>query len=153
MSLGLSGKTAPVSRSQFRFLVLINQLLAFLSLFVQRITDETLPPELKSYLGIDQSVFNAQPVDFFDWWWASILVLSVVASIGLCFGKRWGRTLFLLTTVASVVNTLFGGIYVDTGWTVFVSYLAGITEGMILGIAYFSHVRRMFETGLHDEQD
>ena len=78
-----------MSRSQFRFLVVINQLLALVSVFVQRITDETLPPELKSYLGIDQSVFNAQSVDFFDWWWASIVVLSVVASIGLCFGKRW----------------------------------------------------------------
>lgn len=144
-----------MSRSQFRFLVVINQLLVLLSLFVQRLTDQTLPPELKSYIGIDQSVFTAADtsIQFADWWGPLILVVGVIASIGLCFGKRWGRTLFLLGAVANLVATLFGGIYVDTGWTVFVSYLAGITEGMILGIAYFSHVRRMFETQLHDEQD
>ena len=143
-----------MTRSQFRFLVVINQLLVLLVLFVQRITDKTLPPELKSYFGIDQSVFEAQAgIGFFDIWGPLILVAGVIASIGLCFGKKWGRSLYLLTAVASIAGTLVGGIYVDTGWTVFVGSLAGTTEGMILGLAYFSHIRRMFQTGYDDDQD
>ncbi len=145
-----------MSRSQFRFLVLINQLLVLMSYFIGTLSDESLPPELKSYFGIDQSVFEAQAsgLDFFDWWLPLLLVSGVIGAIGLCFGKRWGRTLYLLTTVASLVGVLFGGgIYVNASWSVFVGALTTITEGMILGIAYFSHVRRMFETGLHDDQD
>jgi hypothetical protein len=143
-----------MSRSQFRFLVVINQLLFLMGYFIQPMTDETLPPELRSF-GSGQSVFETQAsgFDFFDWWGPLLLVAGVIGAIGLCFGKRWGRTLFLLTAAAAAVGTLFGGFYVDTGWTVFVGSIAGITEGMILGIAYFSHVRRMFETGLHDDQD
>lgn len=141
-----------MSRSQFRMLVVINQLLVLLGMFVQRITDPSLPPELKNYLGIDQSVLAPQistPLtDFSAWLPTVILVVGVVAALGLCFGKGWGRTLFLLATITNVVSALWWGLYVDTGWTVFVGSLIGITEGMILALIYFSHVKRMFEREL-----
>jgi hypothetical protein len=41
--------------------------------------------------------------------------------------------------------TLATDAYINTGWSAFVSYLAGITGGMLLALVYFSHVKRMFE--------
>ncbi len=78
-------------------LVVINQLLALLGMFVQRITDPSLPPELKTYLGIDQSVLAPETstslTDISFWLPTVILVAGVIAALGLCFGKRWGRRL------------------------------------------------------------
>ena len=140
-----------MTRNQFRLLVVINQLLILASIMVQEVTDRSLPPELRSYLGIDESVLNTQmtavaPLSDVPYWLGTaIIVIGLVASFGLYLGKRWGRSLFFLTFVASLLVTLLTPVYIDTGWTVFVSYLVGITEGMILGLAYFSHVKRMFD--------
>lgn len=71
--------------------------------------------------------------------------MGLAASVGLCLGHRWGRTLFLVTFVTALLTTPFTEFYLSTGWTAFVAYLAGMTEGMIIALAYFSPVRRMFE--------
>lgn len=140
-----------MSRNQFRLLVVLNQLLILASVVVQGVTDGSLPPELRSYLGIDESVLNAQitsvtPLTDVPYWLGNvILVAGLVAAFGLYLGKRWGRTLFLLTALTALLLTLLTPVYINTGWTAFVSYLVGTTEGMILGLAYFSHVKRMFD--------
>jgi hypothetical protein len=141
-----------MTRSQFRLLVVINQLLILVSVAVQEVTDKSLPPELKSYLGIDESVLSPPVSGFYGWNWVTLVIIlaGVIASIGLCFGKRWGRELYLLTFLAALFTTLMGDLYVNTTWTVFVSYLVGTTEGMILGLAYFSHIKRMFQ---HSEEE
>ena len=137
-----------MSRNQFRLLVVINQLLVLASFVVREITDRSLPPELRSYIGIDQSVLNPQSVmplsDGPYWVGMAIVFIALIASFGLYLGKRWGRTLFLLMSVAALLSTLLTEVYIDAGWTVFVSYLLSVTDGMILGLAYFSHIRRMF---------
>lgn len=144
-----------MSRNQFRLLVVVNQLLFFAAVVVQDVSDQTLPPELKNYLGIDHSVLNAQLSsvsrlsDTGYWIWTALLFAGAVAAVGLFYGKRWGRSLYLLTWLASVLLTLMSDVYVDTGWTASVSYLATTTEGMILALVYFSHVRRIFD----DPQD
>ena len=137
-----------MSRNQFRFLVVINQLLILTAVVVQEITDRSLPPELKSYLGIDESVLTSEItrvtlLSDVPYW--LIILVGLIASFGLYLGKRWGRSLFLLTFVAALLVTLLTPVYINTGWTAFVSYLVGTTEGMILGLAYFSHVKRMFD--------
>lgn len=140
-----------MSRNQFRLLVVLDQLLILASIVVQEVTDGSLPPELRSYLGIDESVLNAQitsvtPLTDVPYWLGNvILVVGLVAAFGLYLGKRWGRTLFLLTVLTTLLLTLLTPVYINTGWTAFVSYLVGTTEGMILGLAYFSHVKRMFD--------
>jgi hypothetical protein len=141
-----------MTRSQFRLLVVTNQLLILVSVAVQEVTDKSFPPELKSYLGIDESVLSPPVSGFYGWNWVTLVIIlaGVIASIGLCFGKRWGRELYLLTFLAALFTTLMGDLYVDTTWTVFVSYLVGTTEGMILGLAYFSHIKRMFQ---HSEEE
>jgi len=47
-----------MSRNQFRLLVVMNQLLIFGAVVVQEVSDKSLPPELKNYLGIDEFVAN-----------------------------------------------------------------------------------------------
>ena len=140
-----------MTRNQFRLLVVINQLLILVSVVVQEVTDRSLPPELRSYLGIDESVLNAQmtgvpPLTDWPYWVGTvIIVIGLIASFGLYLGKRWGRSLFLLTLLAVLVTTFLLPVYITTAWTSFVSSLVGITDGMILGLAYFSHVKRMFD--------
>lgn len=138
-----------MSRNQFRLLVVINQLFVLAGFLVREVTDSSLPPELRGYLGIDQSVLNTQPIipldDGLYWLAMAIVFIAFIASFGLYFGKRWGRMLFLLTAVAALLTTLLTDVYIDSGWTVAVSYLVGITDGMILGLVYFSHLRRMFQ--------
>ncbi|HKU73824.1 MAG TPA: hypothetical protein VJR02_07895 [Pyrinomonadaceae bacterium] len=140
-----------MSRNQFRLLVVINQLLIFGAVVVQEITDNSLPPELKNYLGIDESVLNTQitsvtPLSDVPYWFGTVLLfVGAIASVGLFFGKGWGRKLFLLNWVAMLMLTLATQVYINTGWTAFVSYLAGTTDGMILALIYFSHVKRMLE--------
>lgn len=141
-----------MSRNQFRLLVVINQLLLLATVLAQEVSDKSLPPELKSYLGIDQSVLNvpdASLTSFADVPFWLLTLAGLVAAVGLYFGKRWGRTLFLLTCVAALVMTLLNDVHISTGWTSAVSYLVSITDGMILGLAYFSNVRRMF----HDPEN
>ena len=148
-----------MTRSQFRLLVVVNQLLLFGAIGVQEITDKSLPPELRTFFGIDDSVLTPQitsitPLTDLPYWVGTVLLMTgVVASIGLCFGKKWGRSLYLLTAIGSLVSTLLTDFYVNTGGTAFVSFLVGTTEGMILGVAYFSHIRRMFEHEVTDRTD
>jgi hypothetical protein len=140
-----------MSRHQFRLLVVINQLLVLGAIVVHEITDRSLPPELKSYLGIDESVLNAQiasvtPLSDVPYWLGTAIILTgLAASVGLCLGERWGRSLFLVTFAAALLTTPLTEFYLSTGWTAFVSYLVGTTEGMIIALAYFSPVRRMFQ--------
>jgi ABC-type proline/glycine betaine transport system permease subunit len=106
-----------------------------------------MPPELQAYLAMDASVLNvATTFSDVPFWVARVIIaIGVVAAIGLCFGKPWGRTLYLLTFLASLITTFLWEYFVSTALSVVVSYVATITEGMILGLAYFSHIRRIFE--------
>jgi len=137
-----------MTRSQFRFLVVANQLLILASLVIPEITDHWLmPPDLQAYLDMDASVLNvATTSSGVPFWVARIIIaMGVIAAIGLCFGKPWGRTLYLLTFIVGLITTFLWEFYVGTGLSTFLSYLVTITEGMILGLAYFSHIRRIFE--------
>jgi hypothetical protein len=134
-----------MSRSQFRFLVVVNQLLIIAMIPVQEISEQLMLPQS----GAGTSVLEQGIAPFTDipyWVGNAILIAGFIAAIGLCYGKRWGRTLFLLTTVAVLFSTFLNDFFVSTSWSGFVSYLACITDGMILGLAYFSHIKRMFET-------
>ena len=139
-----------MSRHQFRLFVVIKQLLVFGSIIVDEISYTSLPPELRSYLGLDNSVLNAQitsvtPLSDVPYWlgWLSLLT-GVVASVGLCLAQRWGRTLYLATFLLALFLTLTTEFYLASGASSFVYYLAGTTEGMIIALVYFSPVRRLF---------
>lgn len=148
-----------MSRQNFRLLVVINQILLFGIYFVQELTDRTLPPPLRDFLGLDGSVLDSEAgaAPFLDtlpyYFDLAFVFASLVGAVGLCLGRRWGRTIYFLSFVGSVLVTPLSPFHVSTGWTSLVSSLFGTTEGMILALAYFSHLKRMFESRSDDEAD
>jgi hypothetical protein len=138
-----------MTRQQFQILVVLNQLLAFSVPVVQALTDGLLPPELHGFLGLDQSVLEDPAPSTSDdvpgLLRTALMFGHVVASVGLCLGRRWGRTLLALCLFSDWLLVAFAPYFVDTPWTVLASYAFTITEGMVLGLAYFSHLRRLFE--------
>ncbi|HEX5706818.1 MAG TPA: hypothetical protein VFX96_05965 [Pyrinomonadaceae bacterium] len=145
-----------MSRHQFRLLVVVNLLLLFGNHFVHDATLGLLPPELQDYAGGGPSLLEAQWPYYFM---LGLDFLTVAAAVGLCLGRRWGRTLYLACFVVSISATLMSPFHFSTAWSSLVGALFGTTEGMILALAYFSHLRRMFERrgrpddAQDDEQD
>jgi hypothetical protein len=136
-------------RRNFQTLVVVHQLLVFASAVVQSVTDVWLPPELQGYLGVEQTLFEEGPGAEAPFeaarvlWWV-LTAASLAASAGLLFFRRWGRTLFVAVAAVGVLLAPIGGLYVDVGWTVMVSSLAGLCEGAIIALVYFSPLRKMF---------
>ena len=139
-----------MSRHQFRFLVVLNQLLILASVIVYELTESSIPPEIRAYFSFDQSVLdteitNITPLTDVPYWLGTLSILmGFVASIGLCLGQRWGRSLYVITFLTAVLMTTLTEFYVSTGWSAFVGYFASTTEGMILALIYFSPIKRMF---------
>jgi hypothetical protein len=126
-----------------------HQCLIFATLIVQSVTDSWLYPEMRGFLGLESSVLDdtqdaASPNQVMHTIWWGERLISLVASAGLIFFRRWGRRLFVVVSAVSVLLTPFGGLYVDVGWTVLVGSVAGIIEGMIIALMYFSPLRKMF---------
>ncbi|HYN85327.1 MAG TPA: hypothetical protein VER32_08750 [Pyrinomonadaceae bacterium] len=142
-----------MSRHQFRLLVVANQLLMLGGYFVRDASDAMLPPELLDYVGGGPSVVEGRTlVEWPYYFWLVLNLATLAAAVGLCLGRRWARTLYLACFVVSVPLPLLTPVYLDTAWTVLVGALYGATEGMILALAYFSHLRRMFDRrGRFDE--
>lgn len=139
-------------KRNFQTLVVFHQFLIFGGMLVQSVTDSWMSPEMRSFLGIESSVMESaadvtpQSQGMRALWWA-LTLLSVSASVGVVLFRRWGRTLFVLVSVLTLVSTPFGGLYVDVGWTVLVGSAAGIIEGMIIALMFFSPLRRLFRDG------
>ena len=135
---------------QFRLLVVCNQLLMFAGYVAQDMSDGSLPPELEVYafssLTVLERAYGEAAGDLLYLFWRALDVLTVVAAVGLCIPQKWGRTLFLACFVTEVLTGfLVPPYFVSSMWPGFVFALYGTTEGMILALAYFSHLKRMFE--------
>jgi hypothetical protein len=143
-----------MSRHQFRILIVLNQFLAFGTYFVTDLTDNYLPPELQSYLGISESVLGGSgtKVENFSYsaalpYWIGVflLFLGIFAALGLWFGRKWGRFLFLAIFTTTFLLIPFTEVYISNRWSVLIANLWTLTDSIILTLAYFSHLRRMFE--------
>jgi hypothetical protein len=142
---------------QFRFLLVINQILMVCLHVVAGMTEGLLPPELRA--ADTASVFDtalapvtdrARAADLFV---VAVDFLTFVAAAGLFAGRRWGRTLYLLCVVAMAVSPFSPPFYVSTWWDGLFGYLYGITQGAILSLVYFSHLRRLFERKRQKQDD
>ena len=139
-----------MTRQQFRFLLVVNQILLFASYPVGAIGDSLLPPELAGQVGADASVMDVHAGDesiFDDPLYVLATALNfatLIAAVGLFFMRRWGRTLYVACFVASLVIAALTPFYLNAGLTVAVGTLYGLTEVMVIGLVYFSHLRRMF---------
>ncbi len=139
-------------KRNFQALVVFHQFLIFGSLVVQSITDSWMSPEMRSFLGIELSVVDylaevTAPSQMMDALWWGMTIISLLASVGVILFRRWGRTLFVFVSMLNLLLTPFGGIYIDVGWTVLVGSAAGIIEGMIISLMFFSPLRRLFRSG------
>ena len=139
-------------KRNFQTLVVFHQFLIFGSLVVQSLTDSWMSPEMRSFLGIDLSVVGdtaeiTAPSQMMAVLWWGMTIISLLASVGVILFRRWGRTLFVVVSVLNLLLTPFGGIYIDVGWTVLVGSAAGIIEGMIISLMFFSPLRRLFRSG------
>ena len=119
---------------------------------VQAITDSWMPPEMRSFLGVESSVMEEaadvlSPSRMMQTLWWGMTLIFVLASVGLILFRQWGRTLFVFLSILNLLLVPFEEIYADTGWTVFVGSAAYIVEGMIISLMFFSPVRRGFKSG------
>ena len=143
-----------MTRQQFRLLVVLYQFVAFGLLVVSELPEQFLPPDIRNDSG--QSVLDVPGNSFLDdiprLIYYAATFLNVVASIGLCFGKKWGRSLFVGGVLAILLSSwLTDGYYLGGGWSGALSYVTNLLEGMIIALIYFSHLRRMFSE--HQESD
>lgn len=136
-----------MSRQQFRLLVVLNQILLFAGLPLQSMADPQLPPELAAEFDIEPSIMGGAPLfdDYVYLFSRALHFLTLAAAVGLFYAKPWGRMLYLACFVASLFVAALTPFYLDVGWVISFGTLYGATEGMILGLVYFSHLKRMFE--------
>ena len=104
---------------------------------------------MRAFLGVETSVLDdaqdvaspGQMIYILRW---AVTLVGLFASAGVLWFRPWGRTLFVFVSIVSLLMIPFGGLYIDAGWTVLVGSAAGIIEGMIIALMYFSPLRRMF---------
>src|SRR3712207_1097982 len=94
-----------MTKRSFQGLAALHQLLLFAATVVQSMTDAWLPPEMRSFLGVESSVLDeaahAGPSDYIEqslWW--GLTLASILASAGLVLFRPWGRVLFALVSAA-----------------------------------------------------
>jgi len=143
-----------MTRQQFRLLLFVNQFLMVGLHVVSGMADGLLPPEFQ---GADSpSVFDpplsplTAPEQAPYLYTVAVDLLTLVAAAGLFAGRCWGRTLYLLCFVAIAASPLAPPFSVNTWWDGLVGYLYSVTQGAVLALVYFSHLRRMFEPGAAD---
>ncbi len=128
---------------------MLSQCLALGSILVQYLTESSLPPELKGYLLDHETILVPDRYSLVelltDVPFLIQILLGLLAAVGLCSFRTWGRVVFLIYFLTILILTLITGPYVNTGWTVFVSNMSLAAEGMILALIYFSPLREEFE--------
>jgi len=67
-----------------------------------------------------------------------LVVATLVGSIGLFVFRVWGRNLFVFSLVALVIISPFFGPTVEHGFESFFSELESLSDGIILGILFFT---------------
>ena len=72
------------------------------------------------------------------------LALWAAAAVGLYFFIRAARALFTGLIGLSIVITLLGGMHVGLASESFVLYLANLSDGAVLVLAYWSPLRKKF---------
>ena len=81
-------------------------------------------------------------MEFIDFYYINntLTVLTIVASVGLLFYKRWARTLFFSLTVIYIILAPFMGFAIAAGFESALSSINLLCNGAILYMAYFSSV-------------
>lgn len=137
-------------RRNFQILVASSQVLAIAIVFVQYVTESSLPPELLGYLHSYETILIPDRFALLELLTnVPFLIqtsLGILAAVGLILFRAWGRSVFLVSIVTELALSVLSGPYVSTGWTGLVAYIYTIAEGAILALIYLSPIKEMFET-------
>jgi hypothetical protein len=137
-----------VLRRNFQIIVAASQILAIGIIVVQYLTESSLPPELLGYLSDYETILIPDRFSITELLtnipFLIQTLLGIIAAVGLILFRTWGRPVFLVYVGAELVITVLAGPYITTGWTAFVGYIYSLMEGVILGLIYFSPIRKMF---------
>jgi hypothetical protein len=134
-----------MTRKNFRILLVLSWLLLIAGIVASFLTENSLPPELQSYLervenaplANGEIVLAVVDVAFF--------VLAVVLTVGLFRFRRWAKSLLPMSYVLGLALIPGNGPYVESGWASFLFFLGSSVDGIILALVYFSPLREFFE--------
>lgn len=136
-------------RRNFQILVASSQVLAIAIVFVQYVTESSLPPELLGYLHNYETILIPDRFALLELLTnVPFLIqtsLGILAAVGLIRFRAWGRSVFLVYIVTELALSALTGPHVNTGWTVLVGYICGLAEGVILALMYLTPIKEMFE--------
>jgi len=121
----------------FQFLVVISAVF-YLAWFLLPYTHRNFPPHIQDLLdwgGYGSIAFTQHPLFYF-----SIGAAKLISTLGLFLFLSWGRWLLLAAVAISVAMVPFSGMAVAPPLDSFWGSLAGLTDGAILALAFFSPI-------------
>lgn len=132
-------------RRVFRFLLVVEILLAITGGILTLCTGALLPEELQAYERA------AAETDYTTREWVllgvsiTFFILFLASSIGLFVFWRPARRLYLWSTIGGLALTPFYGPYLDAGWGQLFDGASMVICGVILGLIYCSPLRDLYE--------
>ncbi|HEX8284419.1 MAG TPA: hypothetical protein VF588_13730 [Pyrinomonadaceae bacterium] len=136
-----------MSRKWFRFLVLLNWVLAAAALTLFYVEKRSLSPVLVCYLDARESAPLTAPGLVVFYYSLMSLCLAVVNTVGLYRFRPWARPLYLwwLVTGYALAPFIIGEATITPRLMWLPSSLNGALAGFTLALLYFSPVARYFE--------
>ena len=131
-------------RSTLRWLVIVEILLTAFSGAVSFLQTPFLPPALQQFERESFSSFGIRELLLLCLA-APLLILSLIAWIALLRGWRSGRTLYTIVWLAVAPLMLLLGPRVASALLSTVDAATSVIGGIILGLLYFSDIRRLYE--------
>ena len=135
-----------MTRKNFRILLVLSWLLVIAGVIVSFATENSLPPELQSYLERVENAPLANGEIVLAVVDVTFVVFAVVLTVGLFRFRRWAKTLLPMSFILGLVLIPINGPSVESGWASSLFYLGSLVDGIILALVYFSPLREFFET-------
>ena len=130
----------------FRILLVLSWLLVIAGAVASFATENSLPPELQSYLARVENAPLANGEIVLAVVDVTFIVFAVVLTVALFRFRRWAMTLLPVSYVLGFVLIPVNGPYVESGWVSILFYLGSLVDGIILALVYFTPLRESFET-------
>ncbi len=73
-----------------------------------------------------------------------VFVSYLAACAGMYFYRSWGRLLFLITFVFSVIFLISSGLSVQSGYEAGFGFVLTLVDGLIVGLSFFSGINSKF---------
>lgn len=127
-----------------RILVIAQAILVLLGGAIGLVLEATLPAPLKAWVD-EQNARDLSVADLAALAAGGVLLAALIAAWVMLWRPRpKARAFYTAVCVAAILLAPALGPYVLSGFEYALSGLAGLTEGMILGLLYFSDLARFF---------